>query len=304
MSVPRPVWSADELEIHRRIAIEQFRQIRMGEPLEDYLSHFEVARNAYEDLLELTVDLSQLGDQAVDALTNPDLLEAVRYLAGPPISADDLKTLTDASLAPTRLRADPDMARSVVETVLLGLDRNRFPWVAENRDPTEAERGAAAMASAALVAARKVLTTRANESKTEQEEKVKDRLRQDGFTEVPTRTISTLAAAPDQGEFCGESMFGGRKADIIVRLWDHRVMPIECKVSNSSTNSVKRLNNDAAAKAEKWLKEFGTAQTVPAAMLEGVFKRHNLVAAQDTGLALFWAHDLDQFMRFVESTRP
>ena len=304
MSVQRPIWTDDELEIQRRIAIEQFRHVRMGEPLEDYLSHFEVARSAYEDLLELTVDLSQLGDQAVDALTNPDLLEAVRYLAGPPISADDLKTLTDASLAPSRLRADPDMARSVVETVLLGLDRNRFPWVAENRDPTEAERAAAAMASAALVAARKVLTTRANESKTEQEEKVKDRLRQDGFTEVPTRTISTLATAPAQGEFCGESMFGGRKADIIVRLWDHRVMPIECKVSNSSTNSVKRLNNDAAAKAEKWLKEFGTAQTVPAAMLEGVFKRHNLVAAQDMGLALFWAHDLDQFMRFVESTRP
>lgn len=304
MSVQRPIWSADELEIQRRIAIEQFRQVRMGEPLEDYLSHFEVARSAYEDLLELTVDLSQLGDQAVDALTNPDRLEAVRYLAGPPISADDLKTLTDASLAPTRLRADPDMARSVVETVLLGLDRNRFPWVAENRDPTEAERGAAAMASAALVAARKVLTTRANESKTEQENKVKDRLRQDGFTEVPTRTISTLASAPGQGEFCGESMFGGRKADIIVRLWDHRVMPIECKVSNSSTNSVKRLNNDAAAKAEKWLKEFGTAQTVPAAMLEGVFKRHNLVSAQDMGLALFWAHDLDQFMGFIESTRP
>lgn len=304
MSVQRPIWTDDELEIQRRIAIEQFRHVRMGEPLEDYLSHFEVARSAYEDLLELTVDLSQLGDQAVDALTNPDLLEAVRYLAGPPISADDLKTLTDASLAPSRLRADPDMARSVVETVLLGLDRNRFPWVAENRDPTEAERAAAAMASAALVAARKVLTTRANESKTEQEEKVKDRLRQDGFTEVPTRTITTLATAPAQGEFCGESMFGGRKADIIVRLWDHRVMPIECKVSNSSTNSVKRLNNDAAAKAERWLKEFGTAQTVPAAMLEGVFKRHNLVAAQDMGLALFWAHDLDQFMRFVDSTRP
>ena len=303
MTVSPPVWDDDELERQRQVAIDHFRRLRMGEPLEDYLSHFEVARSAYEDLLELTVDLTQLGDQAVDALTDPNLLEAVRYLAGPPISTDDLKTLTDASLAPTKLRADPDMARSVVETVLLGLDRNRFPWVAENRDPTEQERAAAAMASAALVAARKVLTARANESKTEQEERVKDRLREAGFTEVPTRTISTLAAAPDRGEFCAESSFGGRKADIIVGLWDHRVMPIECKVSNSSTNSVKRLNNDAAVKANTWLKEFGTAQTVPAAMLEGVFKRHNLIDAQSRGLTLFWVHDLDRLTDFIESTR-
>ena len=304
MTTQPPTWDEDEFETQRQVAIERFRTVRMAEPLEDYLSHFEVARSAYEDLLELTVDLSQINENAVDALTAPNLLEAVRYLAGPPISADDLKTLTDASLAPGKLRADPDMARTVVETVLLGLDRNRFPWVAENRDPTEAERAAAAMASAALIAARKVMTARANESKTEQEEKVKDRLRAEGLVEVPTRTIITLSDAPGLGEFCGESLFGGRKADVVVRLWDGRVLPLECKVSNSSTNSVKRLNNDAAAKAETWLKEFGTAQTVPAAMLEGVFKTHNLVAAQKKGLTIFWAHDLEQFIRVVSSTRP
>ena len=38
------------------------------------------------------------------------------------------------------------------------------------------------------------------------------------------------------------------------------------------------------------MKVFGTAQTVPAAMLSGVFKRHNLEYAQNRGLTLFWAH--------------
>jgi len=80
-------------------------------------------------------------------------------------------------------------------------------------------------------------------------------------------------------------------------------MPLECKVSNSSTNSVKRLNNDAAVKAGIWLSDFGTAQTVPAAMLAGVFKRHNLEQAQNRGLALFWSHDLDQLIDFIEGTR-
>ena len=99
-------------------------------------------------------------------------------------------------------------------------------------------------------------------------------------------------------------MFGGRKADIVIRLWDRRVMPTECKVSNSSTNSVKRLNNDAAVKAGKWLDEFGTAQTVPTAVLSGVYKRHNLEQAQDRDLTIFWALNLDTMVSFIESTRP
>lgn len=304
-----PVWSKEELERDRLIAIDEFRRIRMGEPLEDYLNHFEVAQSAVEYLLEMTIDLSQLSDQAVNALTDPQLLEAVRYLAGPPISADDLKVLTEASLAPTVLRKDAEMAAKVIDTVLLGLDRNRFPWIAEDREPTEAERAAAAMASAALIASRKVMTARANESKEAQEQRVKDRLVEAGFTELPPRTILTLDDVPDVGHFCGESNMGGqdiggRKADIVIRLWDRRVMPMECKVSNSSTNSVKRLNNDAAVKAGKWLDEFGKAQTVPAATLEGVFKNHNLLQAQDRGLTLFWAHDLDQLVQFIEETRP
>ena len=105
------------------------------------------------------------------------------------------------------------------------------------------------------------------------------------------------------GEFCRESDFGGRKADLIVRLWDGRVLPVECKVSNSSTNSVKRLNNDAAAKAEVWIKEFGTATVIPAAVLSGVFKIHNLENAQARGLTLFWAHRLDAMIDFIEETR-
>ncbi|MEO8648322.1 MAG: XamI family restriction endonuclease [Acidobacteriota bacterium] len=58
-------------------------------------------------------------------------------------------------------------------------------------------------------------------------------------------------------------------------------MPIECKVSNSATNSVKRLNNDAAAKAETWIKDFGEMVVVPVAVLGGVYKRRNCVSAKN-----------------------
>lgn len=303
MSLAPPRWSTEELETARLVAIEAFRDQRITEPLEDYLGHFDEVLATFEDLLELTVDLSRVTEHADDLLADPSQTEAVRYLAGPPISQDDLKVVAEARLSAKAVRGDPAMARRVIETVLLGLDRRRFPWVAENRAPTEAERGAAAMASASLLASRRAMTNRANRAKGDQEQIVSDRLTRAGLRWAQARDIPTLDRAPGLGEFCGESLFGSRKADLVIRLWDRRVMPIECKVSNSSTNSVKRLNNDAAVKASVWLGEFGTAQTVPAAMLAGVFKRHNLVQAQDRGLALFWSHDLDRLIAFIDGTR-
>lgn len=303
ISPSAPRWTADQLEQGRQTALRRFRDERIREPLEAYLEAFDVYRGVVEDLFERTVDLSQLTEEASAVLTEDGLVDAVRYLAGPPISEDDLEVLAEASLSPTKLRANPDTARRVIGIVLQGLDRNRFPWISENREPTEAERDAAALASAALMASRRVMTDRANMAKSQQEQAVKDRLTAEGLQEVPARTIATLDAAPARGQFCGESSFAGRKADIVVRLWDGRAMPIECKVSNSYLNSVKRLNNDAAAKAERWVRDFGSVQTVPAAVLSGVYKQGNLVDAQNRGLTLFWAHDLAPMAAFIEGTR-
>lgn len=185
----------------------------------------------------------------------------------------------------------------------LVLDRRRFAWVVENREPTEAERTAAIMASAALMAVSRVQTKRRNVGKDLQEGCVKQALANLGLLEVKPRDIPNLGSAPVPGEFCGESLLGTRKADIVVRLWDDRVMPIECKVSNSSTNSVKRLNNDAAVKAGVWKEDFGRRLVVPSAVLGGVYKLHNLEEAQTRGLTIFWAHSLEALTDWIERTR-
>jgi len=298
-----PPWSAEQLESDRRIALERFRAERMREPLEAYLEAFEKYRVVVEDLLARTSDMAAIADVAVEVLTEPLLLDAVRYLSGPPISRDDLQALAEASLSPGRIRRDPALARRIVETILLGLDQNRFPWTRDNREPTETERAAAAMASAVLIASSRVMTDRRNESNVAQERAVADALRTAGLREVPRRVIATLDDAPARGEFCGESLFAGRKADIVIRLWDGRAMPMECKVSNSYTNSVKRLNNDAAVKAGQWLHDFGTVQTVPATLLAGVFKLANLEQAQQRGLTIFWLHDLGALSTFIDRSR-
>ncbi len=276
----------------------------MREPLEAYLDTFEDYRDTFDTLLESTVDLTRLAENAIEVLTDAKLLEAVRYLAGPPISADDLATLAEApSLAPKVIKADPKLAERIIETVREGLDRMRFPWVSENREPSDAERASAVLASTALLATQRVATNRRNEGKAAQERDVFEALSKAGLKPVATRNAHSLAEAPAAGEFCKESFLGTRKADLLVGLWDGRKMPIECKVSNSATNSIKRLNNDAAVKATVWRTEFGQSQVVPTAVLGGVFNLLNLTQAQDVGLTLIWAHKLKALTDFIAKTK-
>lgn len=302
--IKAPVWTKEQLEEDRKVGIEDFRKRRMEEPLDDYLDAFNKYQGIVEDLLELTVDLADLDKQQSAIIRDRQLFHALRYLPGPPISADDLKIVADAVLSPAKLKADPAMAQRIFEVVFSGLDHRRFPWVTDGREPKdEAERSAAVLATTALMATRKMETDRRNIEKKRQENEVMDALAAAGLKKVRTRHVTTFKHAPAPGEFCAESKLGKRKADIIVGLWDDRIMAIECKVSNSSTNSVKRLNNDAAAKAEKWFDDFGKAQVVPTAVLSGVYKLHNLQDAQDRGLTLFWAHDLRQLVDWIAATQ-
>lgn len=298
-----PKWTDRRLAQDSRAAVELFREVRMTEPLELYSAFFEEAKVAVEAVLEATTCLLDLANAGPELLLNRSSSEVLRYLAGPPISEADLMTIAEIKLSRSSFAKDPMQFARALETVLLGLDRNRFPWVLESEEPSDAEYMAAVTATASLIAQRKVLTARANDGKTQQENRVKAALVSSGFTEVATRTIPTLVQAPLRGEFCGESLLGSRKADVVVRLWDDRVLAVECKVSNSGTNSVKRLNNDAAVKAVAWVGEFGTAQLVPSAMLAGVFNERNLASAQDRGLTLWWSHDLVSFLNWIESTR-
>jgi hypothetical protein len=298
------VWTSAQLENARLRAIGIFRRERTEEPLEDYLAAFDQYKSHVESLLNNTGDLARLDAAGMEVLTDPRLLEVFRYLAGPPISEDDLKVLADApSFAKGRLRSEPENVQRLIEVVRTVLDRRRFVWVIERRTPTENERSAAVMASAALMAASRVQTNRRSFGKKQQEDLVKTALRELRLHEVEPRAIPTFSEAPRPGEFCGESLVGGRKADIIVRLWDTRVMPIECKVSNSALNSVKRLNNDAAVKAGVWRTDFGTRHVVPVAVLAGVFHLANLLDAQTRGLMLIWSHDLQPLTSWISSTR-
>ncbi len=300
-----PAWTRKQLDDDAALSAGLFRTGRLGAS-DAWVKHYHVAQEKFKSLLVMLGDLDPAGitHQSLAKAYGSNLGDALRYLAGPPISDDDLKVIADVqSLAPGVLRKNPAELRKVYAVIERIVDPFRFPWIRQGKAPTAKQRDAALLASSVLLASQRIATERRNDGKEAQEKKVKDHLRTVGFTEVAPMVINTLVKGPGAMQFCPECQLGERKADVVVRLHDTRLMPIECKVSNSATNSVKRLNNDAAVKADYWLKTFGTAQVVPAAMLSGVFNVMNLEQAQSRGLALFWSHDLAQLTAFIDSTK-
>jgi hypothetical protein len=299
-----PVWTPGQLESERTASEEHFREHRHTEPLELYLELFDQYQSVVEEVMEETVDLTKLEDRALDMMSDERTREVFRYLTGPPVSEDDFKVLMKAkSLAPVRLKEDPALLARLVTFMRDWHDRRRFPWVSDGWKPKEHDLNAAVLATTALLAMRRVETLRRHQGKTLQEERVELQLVRTGHKKVNTRRIRTVGDAPSPGEFCRESHLGTRKADFVIGLWDGRTLALECKVSNSSTNSVKRLNNDAAVKAEVWRKDFGTSQIVPSAVLSGVYAVTNLTDAQRRGLTLFWAHNLRAMTDWIASTK-
>lgn len=298
-----PVWTREELGAARQLAENHFRTSRHTEPPELYGDLFDDYQGVVEDFFELTVDLTQLEENASAILNDSRAREVLRYITGPPVSEDDLMMLVETtSLSPARLSQDPALVSAIIAFVHDWLDRRRFPWFRENREPPEYERNAAILATTALMAMRRLETMRRNDGKAQQEQHVEETLLGINLEKVATRKIETLPDGPGRGQFCRESMFGPRKADFVIGLWDGRTMPVECKVSNSQTNSIKRLNNDAVVKAVGWKRHFGEGQVVPAAVLGGCYKLLNLEQAQKSGLTLFWAHDLQPMTDFILST--
>jgi len=300
-----PIWDQGRLTTEAAVARKIFRKERLDEPSAKWKAAFDRYQTNFAKLLNEhgATNPGSITPEQLAGIFSAKLGDEFRYLAGPPISADDLKVLADTTLAPGVLKRDAEAAKRVIDTILQVFDPYRFPWIGEKRAPTDSERMAAILASAALLTKQRVQTDRANDGKNAQEATLKAFLAAIGFTEVPAKAIPNMNSAPPLGTFSGEAMVGTRKADVPVRLFDGRLMPIECKVSNSSTNSVKRLNNDAAVKASIWAREFGTANIVPTAVLSGVFKVHNLEQAQVGGLTLFWAHDLTPIEEFINQTR-
>lgn len=305
MSAPPGKWTDIEVAEDVATAAEAFRRKRFAEPLAIWLREVDRRSDEFRRLFDEhnVAHPKHLSPGDLPAIIDAGLLDALRYLPGPPISDDDLKNLAEVpSLRAKRLREDSVAAQSVLNVIKEAVDPRRFPWLAENREPTDRERDAAIFSSALLLAAQRSLTLRRTLAKEEQECAVRERFKALGFRGQRLSRIVNHATFPERGVVSeNEVQFGPERADVLVRLRNDTMLPIECKVSNSGVNSYKRLNHDTLAKYYAWIEFFGRANVVPTAVLAGVYSPANVVAAQEAGLTIFWSHRLGDLDRFVEA---
>ena len=104
MALSPPRWTTEQLEAAAAEATEGFRRQRLAESRKTYLAQIDHYREDVEELLAATNDLRDIERMRIELVSGDNRLEALRYLAGPPISADDLKVIAGVSLSAGRGR--------------------------------------------------------------------------------------------------------------------------------------------------------------------------------------------------------
>lgn len=121
------VWSRAQLEIDVDRSISEFKERRITEPHAGYISDFEHYCVYVRNLLEDSDNLLILSSVVRHYLLDEDKRYALRYLASPFISDDDLKVLADVKFSVAAFDSDPDAAERVAHVIRASIDPWRFP---------------------------------------------------------------------------------------------------------------------------------------------------------------------------------
>jgi hypothetical protein len=305
-AIPTPrVWTDAELQTQSELALNAFVDRRLNESFTKYQDHIRARRKSLQRLFKILNDVDPAHPDAAvvkKILLDKELQASLRYIAGPPISGDDLAALTTRSsrIKRSAITKDPNLAVETLKLICRIADPSRFPWIKRGRAPRAFEIKQAIHAIVALHATQTMQTERRAYGR-EVEGQLRARLIAEGYFHRSAPNAGKIRAPKDYPaamEFYGECTLYGRKTDLLVGLADGRIVAIESKDSSSVLNSVKRVLNDTAQKAKIWQDAAGK-QVVPIALLSGAFAVKHLRSAQADGLYLVWAHDLGGFVAWL-----
>ena len=159
------------------------------------------------------VDPTNPAPEAVrSVLLDDELFGALRYVAGPPVSEDDLGVLVTRKIkgiSKTGLKESDDLPVSVLKLICKLADLLRFPWIAAGRSPTPRELHTAIQATTTVQAAQWLQTERRGYGKIV-EQNLEARLKELGFIKVlrspvitpPTRIFTANAPCTDARSTC------------------------------------------------------------------------------------------------------
>jgi hypothetical protein len=314
--MPRPPrsWTLEELKRDAAKARRHFvedRRAALSREQALYSDWLERYQSLLCDLLVTSHDLRRLTGAVLE---KREFLDFARYLAVPPISLDDLDTLTDSCFkdwvkqkTERGVRPKPRDFTAAAALISERLDTERAKWLAEKREPTPEEREAFTIGVASIPATSKLTTKRRGERSGGQEELTRKAITAAGYAGVKLPgTLANPVEEMSPGTFSLKSRkLAGTNMDVPVRLEDEHptgqlFLAIECKVSNSSVNSRKRLL-EVNGKRRKWDSAGLPHKFRTAAVLAGVFDVTRLIEVQDDGVLIFWEHRLEDLTAFLES---
>lgn len=231
---------------------------------------------------------------------------ALRHFLAPPISQDQFKLICpewtkSSENKKTKLAG---MRADAVEKVFLErLSPRMAPWLRNARSPTLKELSGTIGAIAPLIANQKVATARRKRLSDVQELAVVDILAERNWTQVQSGLVTAAGGLPAQ-HFMHKARFASgpnenQEVDIACGLGGTIVLAMECKVTNDTTNSVKRIN-DVLKKASAWKSHWGSF-VKPAALLQGVIRPGDVQRLLDADVEVFWAHHLDKFATWIDA---
>lgn len=305
------VWTEKQIQDDAKISRSGFISRREAEfvgPAAPYTVEFGKAQAASKHVISL---LPKILSRPVDKKMLAGLVRAkkkgyftaLRYLSGPPISEDDLETLMDATINGDSVSKNQAIADSYSAMIEKTLDQNRFPWIKSGASPTSAQMEAAVLSTTVIIASQRTQTGRRSDERKQLEGTVEATLVAIGFSKIPSpgTGIQSMSDCPGGGKFMDHCTIGEHNADFVIGLFDGRVLAIECKASNSTINSRKRLNKETERDGEHWVRMFGK-QVVPSAVLRGVFDPDLVSHAQGAGLSIFWEHRIGDLTTFIRGT--
>jgi hypothetical protein len=221
----------------------------------------------------------------------------------PPKSQDQLQIICrgySKSAEKTGNKLPAERAAAVNDAFQSWRDRSITPWLDAGREPTRKEIRHALHHAAPLIACQRLQTLKRMDASAAQEQAVAELLLDDDWELGSDRIIKRDRGVPLR-RFLRKARFtaGERKKeiDIAMGLGEAYLLALECKVSNDSTNSTKRVN-DIAEKAAAWRGEYGRG-LITAAMLQGVYRAEDVIDLASGGVQVFWFHDLPRLTRYL-----
>lgn len=228
----------------------------------------------------------------------------LRQMLAPPLSQDQFAivcTSYSKALENTDRPVPASKAASVAEAFLAMKDIRLLPWLTESRAPSAEEIRHVVTAVTPLLASQIHLTAKRTASSTDQEEAVVALLHAKEWERLPSRLVDRGAILAAK-QFMKKTKFATttrpQEVDIACGLGGTMVLAMECKVSNDTTNSVKRVN-DVLKKATAWRDHWGSF-VKPAALLQGTIGYKDVQRLTHAGVAVFWSHDLPRFERWID----